>query len=106
DLFDPATLLNPSDTRNIYAPVPHVALNFHDGARNIWVDVKFAYIKYSGSKAQKWRFESGYKVTQGTGIVAGWHSYSGLWFKDRAPAPDDHIQIRFQEYYAGIFLSF
>lgn len=106
DLADPAAGMYASDVRNIYAPVPHVAFNFHDGARNFWMDVKFGYIKVQGSKAQKWRVESGYKVTPNLGATGGWRSFSGLWFKDRAPAPDDHIQLKLDEYYAGIFICF
>lgn len=105
-LEDPVLGLTPTDVKNIYAPVPHVGLSLHDATRAFWLDAKFGYIKISGSKAQKWRIESGYKITQGFGVTAGWRSFSGLWLKDRSPAPDDHIQMKLQQYYAGLFVSF
>jgi hypothetical protein len=105
-LADPARGLYPSDVKNIYAPVPHVGLSFFDGSRAFWLDVKFGYIKARGSKAQKWRIESGYKVAQNFGVTGGWRSFSGLWFDDRAPAPDDHIQLKLEQFYAGLFISF
>lgn len=105
-LVAPDQSLSASNVKQVLAPTPTVGLSFYDGSRAFWVDVKFGYIKLSGSKAQKWRIESGYKVQQNIGVTAGWRSFSGLWFSDRTPAPDDHIQLKYQQFYAGLFICF
>ncbi|MEO6324476.1 MAG: hypothetical protein ABIT01_16615 [Thermoanaerobaculia bacterium] len=95
-----------SETRNFIIPTGTLAVNLHDAARHIFVDVKASYISYQDSKAKKGRIEVGWAITENIGIKAGWRLLDVTYVKTRDALPDDRLHIKLDGYYGGVFLVF
>lgn len=95
-----------SDSRNFIVPTGTVGLNFHDGARHVFLDIKASYITYQGSKAQKGRVELGWAITENAGLKAGWRTLDVTYVKEHEPVVEDRIHVKLDGFYGGVFLVF
>ena len=95
-----------SDSKNVTVATATIALNFHDAASHLFVDGKYSYMSYSGTKCVKVRAEAGYAIVEGIGIKGGWRSTRVEYASDNSPFPEERFDIKLEGFYAGVFLNF
>ena len=105
-ITDVTRTVSATDSRNFIIPTGTLALNLHDSARHIFIDIKASYISYQDSKAQKGRIEVGWAVTENIGIKAGWRVLDVLYVKTRDAQPEDRVHIKLDGFFGGAFLVF
>jgi hypothetical protein len=105
-ITDVTRSVSATDARNFIIPTGTLALNLHDSARHVFIDVKASYISYQDSKAQKARIEVGWAVTENIGIKAGWRALDVTYVKTRDGLPDDRVHVKLDGFFGGAFLVF
>jgi hypothetical protein len=95
-----------SDRKNVTIPTATIALNFHDAASHLFVDGKYSYMSYSGTKCMKLRAEIGYAIVEGLGIKGGWRSTRVEYVKANGSFPEERFDIKLEGFYAGAFVNF